>query len=136
MSTSTKTPTGVHDESSIEPSVARDLIKHENDLINHRLSWFITIQGLLFAALGFAWGKTETRELVFVFCGLGMLTAVSTACVLWDGATAIEQLSKENSAVREPIIGRRAGIKKFAYPWYSFPVLFGLAWGLTLWINW
>jgi hypothetical protein len=115
--------------------IVRDLIKHENDLLNHRLTWFITIQGLLFAALGFAWSKSDAKELVFVFCGLGILTAVSSAFALWGGANAIDQLSTEEKIDDQPIIGRRAGIEKFAYPWYSFPVLFGAAWGSILWIN-
>lgn len=119
-----------------EPGVRRDLIKHENDLMNHRLTWFITIQGLLFAALGFAWGKPDARGLIFVFCGLGLLTAISTAFVLWGGAAAIENLSKESPTVGGPTIGRRAGIERVAYPWFSFPVLFGLAWVLIVSINW
>jgi hypothetical protein len=132
-----ETPSGDTGKSSfIDPSVGRDLIKHENDLINHRLTWFITIQGLLYASLGFAWGKQDARELVFTFCGLGMLTAISTAFVLWGGANAIERLASESRAAGQPVIGRRAGIEKFAYPWYSFPVLFGLAWASVLWINW
>ena len=118
-----------------DPSIARELIKHENDLIDHRLTWFITIQGLLFTALGFAWGKSDAKSLVFVFSGLGFLTAISTAFVLWGGAFAIENLSRTKDTVEEPMIGRRAGVEKIAYPWFSFPVLFGMAWILIAWIN-
>jgi hypothetical protein len=120
----------------MNPVVSRDLIKHENELINHRLAWFITIQGLLLAALGFAWGKADARGLVFVFCGLGLLTSISTAFTLWSGAAAIDRITVETRGVDEPIIGSLAGIEKFAYPWYSFPVLFGVAWVSILLINW
>lgn len=39
-------------------------VMHENDLMNHRIIWFITLQGLLFAALGFSWGKTDAKNLI------------------------------------------------------------------------
>jgi hypothetical protein len=90
---------------------------------------------LLFTALGFAWGKSDARQLVFVFCGLGLLTAISTAFILWGGAAAIDRLSNEGALNNKEVIGRRAGKEKFAYPWYSFPVLFGIAWGTILFIN-
>jgi len=32
--------------------IVREMIRHENDLVNHRLTWFCQVQGLLFAALG------------------------------------------------------------------------------------
>jgi len=130
-----ETTSNVQDTRSVKLDVVRDLIKHENDLINHRLTWFITSQGLLMAALGFAWGKADARDLIFVLCGLGLLTSVSTACVLWSGAAVIDQLAKKTCADDEPVIGGRAGIRRFAYPWYSFPVLFGVSWASILWIN-
>jgi hypothetical protein len=132
-----ETPNGDTGKSApVDPDIARDLVKHENDLVNQRLTWFITIQGLLFAALGFAWGTPDARPLIFVFCGLGMLTAVSSAFALWGAAAAIEGLCNESGVVSQSVIGRQAGIAKFAYPWYTFPVLFGLAWGAVLLINW
>lgn len=130
------TPQGDLGESaSVNQSITRDLVKHENDLINHRLTWFITIQGLLFAALGFAWGKEDARQLIFVLCPLGMLTSVSTAFALWGAAAAIERLCNGRGLVGQAVIGRQAGIARFAYPWFTFPVFFGLAWGAVLLIN-
>jgi hypothetical protein len=35
----------------------REMVRHENELMNHRVSWLLTLQGLLFTALGFAWDK-------------------------------------------------------------------------------
>jgi hypothetical protein len=42
----------------------RQMIYHEGELINHRIGWLVTLQGLLFAALGFAWN--DAKELVYV----------------------------------------------------------------------
>ena len=33
--------------------IIRSMIQHENQLINERLTWLLTFQGLLLAALGF-----------------------------------------------------------------------------------
>lgn len=44
-------------------SIYRDYLKHEDDLINNRLSWNFTIQGFLFAAYSFALEKiADIRE--------------------------------------------------------------------------
>ena len=118
-----------------DPSVARELIKQENELMNHRITWFITLQGLLFAALAFAWDKNDAQGLIFVLCSLAMLVAVSTAFILWGCAAAIEQLHREHPRAAM-VIGRRASwIEKIAYPWYAFPVLFFVAWGLIFYLN-
>lgn len=130
--------TTVKAQSDFDTSVARELIAHENELINHRLTWFITLQGLLMAALGFAWDKTDARGLVFVFCGLGILSAISTATILWGGAAAIERLSMIEELHKGcMVIGRRATLfEKIFYPWFAMPVLFAVAWALICWLNW
>jgi hypothetical protein len=64
-------------------------VMHENDLMNHRITWFITLQGRLFAALGFSWGKTDAKNLIIRLGFLGILTSASSALVLWGGANAI-----------------------------------------------
>ena len=50
----------------------RQLVKAENEFINHRLTWLGAFQGLLLAALAFAWDKGDTRWLVVVICVVGM----------------------------------------------------------------
>jgi len=42
-----------------DASTIRQMIAHEDDLINHRLTWLAQLQGFLFAALGFAWEKAS-----------------------------------------------------------------------------
>src|SRR5688572_28835390 len=67
----------------------RDYLKHEDGLINYRLTWTLTLQGLLFAALGYlandlgengggAGGRVSPflRALVLVLIpAMGLLTA-------------------------------------------------------------
>ncbi|NJN87574.1 MAG: hypothetical protein HC881_16265 [Leptolyngbyaceae cyanobacterium SL_7_1] len=103
------------------------ILIHENDLMNHRITWFITLQGLLFAALGFAWDKQDAQKLILILSILGTLTSISSGFVLWGGASAIDELLKKTT------IGRRAKkIERFFYPWYTFPLLFLAAWIVIL----
>src|SRR5205823_760429 len=55
-----------------------DRIKYENELINQRLTWLGTFQGLLLAALAFAWGKSSATAIVCVICVVGAIVALST----------------------------------------------------------
>jgi hypothetical protein len=106
-------------------------IMHENDLMNHRITWFITLQGLLFAALGFSWGKTDAKNLIIILGLLGILTSASSALVLLGGANAIEDLLK-NSTITKALGRQSKWYEKYFYPWYSFPLLFVIAWAMIL----
>lgn len=45
----------------------RTVIMHESEVINQRITWLMTTQGLLFASLGFAWDKGDAKSLITVF---------------------------------------------------------------------
>lgn len=59
----------------------RALIEHENGLINHRLTWLLSAQGLLFAGLGVILNKDKWRGddgsllLLLIVCLIGLLTS-------------------------------------------------------------
>ena len=59
-----------------DAKIVRSMLEHENSLRNYRFTWFVTLQGLLFSALGFAWGKADARWLIAMFCVLGSLSAI------------------------------------------------------------
>ncbi len=44
--------------------VVRAMIDAENRLVNDRMAWLTTLQGLLFAALGFVWEEPDVRMLI------------------------------------------------------------------------
>ena len=136
--TSQKKNTNLYKKQNDESAnISRDLIKHENDLIDQRLTWLISLQGLLFAALGFAWNKQDAQNLIAIFCFLGVTTSVSIAFALWGGAAAIERLSKIEAQTQNIVIGRQSSrIEKFFYPWFTFPVLFAISWLLVFFLNW
>jgi hypothetical protein len=54
-----------------DAAIIRSMIECENRLLNDRINWLVTIQGLLFTALGFAWDKKDTRGLITIFSLLG-----------------------------------------------------------------
>jgi hypothetical protein len=55
----------------------RNTSQYENELINDRLSWLGTLQGLLFAALAVAWSEPSAKYLLWIICGVGFAVAVS-----------------------------------------------------------
>jgi hypothetical protein len=68
----------------------RELIRHENELINQRLTWLGTFQGLLLAALAFAWDKKSAGGIVCVLCTVGAMVAISTGVATRRANRAID----------------------------------------------
>ena len=70
----------------------RSMIRYENDLISHRLGWLSAFQGLLFAALAFAWGKNDVILLNLIICIMGILVSVSIGLATKKANDAIVKL--------------------------------------------
>lgn len=133
-------------------AIVREMIKHENELINHRITWLVELQGLLFAALGFSWDKRDAHLLIYCFCLLGSLIAVSSFIALASGDEAISQIlwwwdvHKPSEYSGPDVIGVTAGplgnrkplvvklfsmkfkMERLLYPWFFLPGLFIAAW--------
>ena len=119
-----------------DASTIRQMIAHEDDLINHRLTWLAQLQGFLFAALGFAWEKASVLVPGLVVVGIVTALSVHAAC-LFSGK-AVDGLRKEWDANRPTpydgpdVIGYRADnegwfLGRFL-PWIVLPWLFALVW--------
>lgn len=132
--------------------IIRGMIKHENELVNHRITWLSHLQGLLFAALGFAWGKENAHWLVYCFCLLGCFIALSSLISLEGADQAINDMvwwwdtHKPKDFFGPDVIGltnngimhrhgitmkvfsQKIAIRKEMYPWYLLPRLFIAAW--------
>ena len=120
----------------------RAMIEHENHLVNYRLTWLITLQGLLFAALGFAWDKRDAWQIIVVFCVMGIFSAVSCLVSLSYTQRAIYQLEKWWKNYKPvgydgpEVIGfplSRAAL--LMLPWLILPVLFILGWASIFVVN-
>lgn len=114
--------------------VLRELIKNENEMINHRMNWFLTLQGFMFAAISFAWEKNT--ELCLVFSLVGALSALSVGLLLRSGVKEVKCLEEEGRELSNPVIGRKFEetpkvIHSFL-PWQFLPILMVSAWSLIL----
>ena len=114
-----------------DPKIIRDLIKHENALMNDRMGWFLTLQGFLFAGLAFAWDKGTGISIVFSV--VGVLSSMSIGILLQYGILALKRLEEQPCLDSDgPIIGRGYGETKsaihFLLPWHLLPVVFFVAW--------
>jgi hypothetical protein len=131
-----------------DASTIRQMIAHEDDLINHRLTWLAQLQGFLFAALGFAWEKD--RVLVPGLVVVGIVTALSVHAACLFSGKAVNGLREEweknkptaPDAYNGPdVIGYCAEKEKKSLvrflgrflPWKVLPLFFALAW---IWIMW
>jgi ABC-type amino acid transport system permease subunit len=125
--------------------VIRELIKHENDLVNQRLGWLIQMQALLFAALAFAW-KSAPMALTILLSILGIATAISLGFALALYSPAIRGLKewwshhRPDGVIEGPdVIGLWApseGIEWYLRPWRALPVIFIIAWVGVLVLSW
>lgn len=114
----------------------RGMIRHENDLMNHRLTWFMTAEGLLFTALGFALSKDNVamaKQLIPVLSFVGILLPPSASIVLDAADAAITRWSPP-SMKNNPngdVIGYRGlpFLNLFA-PWRIYLPMFIVAWYL------
>jgi hypothetical protein len=113
--------------------ILRKLVEHENTLQNFRLSWFLTSQSLLFAALGFAWDKATTF-VVGTLCIVGLATALSGLVALRLSDLAFKSLERwwsDNLIAYKgpPRVGYEAGyFLYFAMPSRALPTVFALSW--------
>jgi hypothetical protein len=123
-----------------DADIVRTMIFKENELINDRLTWLVTVQGLLFAALGFAWGKAGA--LTALLGGVGIVVSISSFVGLMMAQQAVNELKKKwdhhkpDHYVGPDIIGLRSWsggpVLGFLAPWFILPLLFLAAWILVL----
>jgi hypothetical protein len=120
------------------------MIDRENELINHRITWLTTMQGLLFASLGFAWDKPTARPLIQVLCVLGVAISVVQFCALIASTTAIGRLFDwwENNKPQDyngpDVAGwppAKSLILRYMVFWNWVPLLFLGAWAVIWFVS-
>jgi hypothetical protein len=116
-----------------------EMIKFANELINHRLSWFGTLQGLLLASLAFAWGNSLPIIIVCALCGLGAFVAISIGISTIHANIAIDDLEARFDSIKRlgsheiQTIGRRSRSGLWwLMPGYFIPWLFLAGWLVIL----
>ncbi len=120
----------------------RSMIDRENELINHRITWLMTIQGLMFAALGFAWEKSDAAALIHMLCLAGIAFSVVHLLALVSATRAIGRLSdwwetnKPADYFGPGITGRppaRSRILRYLVFWNWVPLIFLTSWAVIWW---
>ncbi|WP_153018597.1 hypothetical protein [Marichromatium gracile] len=96
--------------------IIREMIKHENELTNHRLNWMIATQGLMLVSVANVITKTqpESTLLVFLVSTIGVFVSLATVIGLRGSGIAVRNLMvwyKEHQSDEEgsdpPVIGFR-----------------------------
>lgn len=136
---------GDRDDKEQYADTIRSMIECENRMTNDRVTWLVTIQGLLFAALGFAWDKQDTRWLITALALLGATVSLSAWTSLMISNQARRDLvrwwdANKPAAYQGPdVIGTRAftpGWERLMRPWRSLPFIFIAGWTLVLILSW
>ena len=115
------------------PTVIREMIRHENDLTNHRIMWLLVGQG--FIANAYVSARNGTRATYFLLSLAGMLVSLSAFVMLYQsyqarGYLQFLGLQTKQGMLQEqhlPLVGwPRTRIKHWRrsvwmYPWVSRP---------------
>jgi hypothetical protein len=118
----------------------RQMVQHETELVNHRMTWFLTSEGVFFAALGVTWDKDLRLTLAIVVVGL--VAAISTQVSVQAAIRAVQGLeqcwldrAKElqvDLASVPPVNGLyQTQIKpyeKLLFPWRLLPWFLAVVW--------
>lgn len=146
-------------EPHLYTTVIREMIRHENDVTNHRIMWLLIVQGLIANAYVSA-GKTA-GEIVFTLAPVGILVTLSAFVILYKSYQArgylqfLGEQAKKGTLPEQnlPLAGwppRRIGgwrqkvwicpwlgkLSDLLEPYWFLPSLLMLAWLFVLMKNW
>jgi len=123
-----------------EAEVYRDLIKHENQLRDHRTNWFLTAQGFVFGASTYS--VSEDQFLWLMACALiGLtLTIVLSKGIIVTSIAVVKLMNEWNHRNQgydgPPIIGLLLGKTCRENIWFNqefvLPSVFVVVWYVTL----
>jgi len=119
------------------------MIRYENDLLNQRLTWLATFEGLLFTAYFVAIDKVHDQKwMSIVFASTGMLVAlsiwvgtlrsnraISSLTAIWDNNRPIDYSGPDVQGVRSD-----EGKSAYFMPGYFLPALLWVAWPAVIWL--
>src|SRR5438128_4547170 len=118
----------------------RDMVKHENEVTNHRITWLLTTQGFLLAALAFA--SKNASGLVPYLCILGMVGSILTILNVSFSTNAVSRLvrwwqTNGQKYAGPPVIGvdfKPGSILNYLSPANLFSAVLTITW-FMIWLN-
>jgi fatty acid desaturase len=121
-------------------AVVRDLIQRENEITNHRFTWMLILQGILFAATASLF-SVHWFPVVVLAC-LGIMTSLSFSVGLVNSSKSRRHLRaswQERMATRQelmkdmpPIDGAYPTKFTVLQPWIFIPVVVVVTWLMLL----
>ncbi|SIO47785.1 RipA family octameric membrane protein [Chitinophaga niabensis] len=118
----------------------RKMNEHENELLNMRFSWFTTLQGLLFASLGFVW-KDSPLFVMIIISIMGITVALSFLSAIKLTRAAYNNLSQwwdkhlsdyDGPPLKALQLNSKMTFIRFFRPWRIMPWIFISAWAILL----
>ena len=94
-------------------TVIREMIRHENDVTNHRIMWLLIVQGLI-ANATVAAGR-EGREVVSELAAVGILVTLSAFVILYKSYQARGYLQFLGNQAKQGSL-REANLPLFGWP--------------------
>ena len=125
-------------------AVVRQMMTREDELTNQRMLWMAAFNGLLFAALGFAWDKRGGRFLTMVFCTLGFFASflnglalilasnAQRSLLLWWHKKRPKDYDGPGVMGSEPLDNNRL-YSMYVAPWVWLAFIFSGGWVVILW---
>jgi hypothetical protein len=123
--------------------ILREMVRHENELTNQRLTWMSTLNGLMLTGLGFIWGKPYDKQVIAVFCTLGIIVCLSgflSLQIAEDSKFELLRLWKEKEISPDkipPVFGwvRVNRLILPLLPWKVLPWSLIIAWVILFIVN-
>ena len=114
-------------------------IRHENELLNHRLTWMWTLQGLLFAALGVLLSAHPERFVALILCLVGIVSCILIGYSLLIGIRVLDILNPHANQLSdvinsklgltpEPLTSVTPRVWSFLLPWKTLPWFLAFIW--------
>lgn len=116
-------------------SIILDQVRHENELMNHRMTWLWTVQGLLFASFGLLLGQASDTVATFTVCVVGTVSSVSIGYSLTIGSRVLDdlnpmvhRLAADCHLSPKALTGCSPGRACLLLPWSILPRFFAAVW--------
>lgn len=114
-------------------------IQHENGLIDNRITWMLTLQGLFLVSLSFLLKDKPYRIAAVIVCCIGFVTCVSFGCSIVVGMHVLNELNPVSNELGYAIAkgigvtpidmtGNTSGVLSFLLPWRILPWFFSYIW--------
>lgn len=115
-------------EPHLYPAVIREMIRHENDVTNHRIMWLLIGQGLI--ANAYVGSGSVRDDIVSVLAPVGILVSLSTFVILYKSYQARGYLNYLGDAAKQGTLSEE-NLPLFGWPAKRIKGWRNNVWGCT-----